>query len=197
MLKMMKAFQRLKRGHKDEKGITGLETAIILIAFVVVASVFAYTVLSAGIFSSQKAKEAVFAGLDKVTATMEPVGSVIAFGNETSQAVTNITFVVQTTGGEAIDMTEPTGDNVVVISYVDQNQYKEIDDWTVTFLGYNDSDALLERSEKAQINIDLSSLDTALGINTEFTLELKAPKGASLIVERMTPADIDPVMDLH
>ncbi|HUV53535.1 MAG TPA: archaellin/type IV pilin N-terminal domain-containing protein, partial [Dehalococcoidia bacterium] len=41
--------------RRDERGITGLETAIILIAFVVVASVFAYTVLSAGIFSSQKA----------------------------------------------------------------------------------------------------------------------------------------------
>ena len=37
---------------RNQRGITGLETAIILIAFVVVASVFAYTVLSAGIFSA-------------------------------------------------------------------------------------------------------------------------------------------------
>ena len=36
--------------YKEQKGITGLETAIILIAFVVVAAVFAYTVLSAGLF---------------------------------------------------------------------------------------------------------------------------------------------------
>jgi flagellin FlaB len=35
---------------RGEKGITGLETAIILIAFVVVASVFAYTVLVGGIY---------------------------------------------------------------------------------------------------------------------------------------------------
>ena len=48
-----------KKMHWDERGITGLETAIILIAFVVVASVFAYTVLSAGIFSSQKGQEVV------------------------------------------------------------------------------------------------------------------------------------------
>ncbi len=33
--------------YGNHKGITGLETAIILIAFVVVAAVFAYTVLSA------------------------------------------------------------------------------------------------------------------------------------------------------
>jgi flagellin FlaB len=49
----------LKALRRDERGITGLETAIILIAFVVVAAVFAYTVLSAGIFSSQKGQEAV------------------------------------------------------------------------------------------------------------------------------------------
>jgi flagellin-like protein len=39
--KMLKKFSRY------EKGIAGLETAIILITFVVVAAVFAYTTLSA------------------------------------------------------------------------------------------------------------------------------------------------------
>ena len=38
---------------QDERGITGLETAIILIAFVVVASVFAFTVLSTGVFLAE------------------------------------------------------------------------------------------------------------------------------------------------
>ena len=35
----------MQRIDFDQRGITGLETAIILIAFVVVASVFAFTVL--------------------------------------------------------------------------------------------------------------------------------------------------------
>ena len=35
----------IKRFHMDERGITGLETAIIHIALVVVSSVFAYTIL--------------------------------------------------------------------------------------------------------------------------------------------------------
>ena len=46
--------------HRGQKGITGLETAIILIAFVTVAAVLAYSVLSAGIFSSERGKEAVY-----------------------------------------------------------------------------------------------------------------------------------------
>ena len=44
-----------------QRGVTGLETAIILIAFVVVASVFAFTVLSTGIFSAERGKETVYA----------------------------------------------------------------------------------------------------------------------------------------
>ncbi len=50
------------RRYPGERGITGLETAIILIAFVVVASVFAFTVLSTGAFSSERGKETMFAG---------------------------------------------------------------------------------------------------------------------------------------
>ena len=42
--------------RRDEQGITGLETAIVLIAFVVVSSVFAFAALSTGLFSSDKAK---------------------------------------------------------------------------------------------------------------------------------------------
>ena len=63
---------------RDQRGVTGLEIAIILIAFVVVASVFAFTVLSAGIFSSERGKETVFAGLEEAQGTLEPKGRVTA-----------------------------------------------------------------------------------------------------------------------
>ncbi len=71
-------FRKLPR---NERGITGLETAIILIAFVVVASVFAYTVLSAGIFSAEKGKEAVYSGLEGARSSMELIGSVKAIAD--------------------------------------------------------------------------------------------------------------------
>ena len=70
---------RLPRGlHGGERGITGLETAIILIAFVVVAAVFAYTVLSAGIFSTQRSQETIYSGLEEATGSLEIKGGVIA-----------------------------------------------------------------------------------------------------------------------
>ena len=64
---------------RTQQGITGLETAIILIAFVVVASVFAFTVLSTGIFASERSKETVFVGIEKAQSSIEPRGSVIAY----------------------------------------------------------------------------------------------------------------------
>ena len=64
--------------NKREEGITGLETAIILIAFVIVASVFAFVVLSTGLFSADRGKETVFAGLDKARGNLEVRGAVTA-----------------------------------------------------------------------------------------------------------------------
>ena len=56
--------KHLSRGvWGDQRGVTGLETAIVLIAFVVVAAVFAFTVITTGLFSSEKAGETANAGL--------------------------------------------------------------------------------------------------------------------------------------
>ncbi len=66
--------------RRSERGITGLETAIILIAFVVVASVFAFTVLSTGLFSSERGKETVYAGLAQARGSVELKGSLVANG---------------------------------------------------------------------------------------------------------------------
>ena len=46
-----KFMKTLSSMHKEEKGMAGLATAIILIAFVTVAAVFSYAVLSAGLYS--------------------------------------------------------------------------------------------------------------------------------------------------
>src|SRR5512137_1738399 len=115
----------MKTLHEDERGITALETAIILMAFVVVASVFAYTVLSAGIFSSQKGQEAVYAGLSEARATMEIKGSMFAYGNTSgnTSTVTAVSFTLTNAmKGQAIDLTSNLGGNesVTIISYTDK-----------------------------------------------------------------------------
>jgi flagellin FlaB len=192
----------LKRLYKslrrDERGITGLETAIILIAFVVVASVFAYTVLSAGIFSSQKGQEAVYSGLSEARATMEIKGSMFAHG--ASGNVTEVSFTLTNAmKGQAIDLTPNSGGNesVTIISYTDKNQHVSNLTWGVTFIGKNNGDNLLEQDEQAVITAVLSGLIHSPTTYDIFTIEVKPVTGASLILNRTLPARIDPVMDLH
>ncbi len=89
-----------------ERGITGLETSIVLIAFVVVASVFAFTVLSAGVFSSEAAKQTILAGLRETRTVLRPHGSVFAFSADagTGAGVYRISFIVSNSlAGEPID----------------------------------------------------------------------------------------------
>ena len=64
--------------NKNESGQAALEAAIILIAFVVVASVFAFAVLSAGSASTARGEQAIYAGLKEVQSSMSIKGAVIA-----------------------------------------------------------------------------------------------------------------------
>ena len=85
-----------------QRGITGLETAIVLIAFVVVSSVFAFAALSTGLFSADKSKETINAGLSEARGTLEVRGSIIAKSNTTGDAIDEISFqVANAAGGEA------------------------------------------------------------------------------------------------
>lgn len=43
--------------NNDKKGLTGLETAIILISFVIVAAAFSFAVSNLGLFTTQKSGE--------------------------------------------------------------------------------------------------------------------------------------------
>jgi flagellin FlaB len=192
-------LKRLNKSlRRDERGITGLETAIILIAFVVVASVFAYTVLSAGIFSSQKGQEAIHAGLEEARASMELKGSVFADGDTVTEEATAVVFTLTNAlKGQKIDLSPTSGDHVTIISYTDANQHVEDIDWDVEFIGMDNGDDLLEMDEQAVITVDLSGLTTPPGAYSTFTISVKPATGAVLVVERTLPARIDTVMDLN
>ncbi len=209
---------------RNEKGITGLETAIILIAFVVVAAVFAYTALSAGLFSTQKAQEAVYSGLKEAQSTLELRGGVIATAGTTGAdgTIKQLTVVVSNVlGGEPVDFTEPNPNssnngiaaagspNKVVINYIDSRQVVNNLFWTMVPLGTSDGDDLLETGEKFQITIGsndegqdggnlLDALQVEnLSVNDTFTLEIITPIGAILVIERTTPPYIDTKMNLR
>ncbi|MBP8973458.1 MAG: hypothetical protein KBH93_06240 [Anaerolineae bacterium] len=189
--------------HRDESGQTALETAIILIAFVVVASVFAFTILSAGSSSTEKGEAAIYSGLKNVESSMTLKGAVIAEEVEDSGTVDTLTFTVALAGGgEPVDLTE---NKAVVIGYRDVDESISALEWSATFIVQQDGEAaddmMLEDGELAEITIDLASQTTPLktqpGPNSQFTLEVKPPTGAVLNITRTTPPSIEPVMELR
>ena len=99
---------KLNRLLKDQSGITALETAIILIAFVVVAAVFSFTILQAGTFSTERGREAIYSGIEQVSSSMEIVGSVKAERNPSATTeVMTLTFELQAvTAGGGTNMTD-------------------------------------------------------------------------------------------
>ena len=75
---------------QHQRGITGLESAIVLIAFTVVSSVFAFAVLSTGLFSADKSRETIHKGLGEARGTLEVKGSVV-IKSATTSGLTTIT----------------------------------------------------------------------------------------------------------
>jgi flagellin-like protein len=130
----------------DERGVTGLETAIILIAFVVVASVFAFTVLSTGIFSAERGKETVFAGLQEARGTIEPKGSVIANGiKKDTFSLANAAWTAQTNVSSTLDTTdkkEGTGSANIVVETA----------FTTGLAAYEDLAATVDLTDQTQVS---------------------------------------------
>jgi archaeal flagellin FlaB len=191
----MNTLRRLvSRAAREEEGITGLETAIILIAFVVVATVFAFVVLSTGLFSSERGKEAVYAGLQKTQGSLELRGSVIA--NTDGTAVTSIVFdLANAAAGTPVNLDPAATSNKMVIDYRDANVNATNIAWTVNFLVTGDSNNLLSEGELAEVTIDTSAQN--LGANQAFTIEVKPPLGGTMVIARTTPAGLDTVVDMH
>ena len=193
-------FDRLRKLIRDESGITALETAIILIAFVVVAAVFAFTVLSAGTVTTERGKEAIYSGLQEVSSSLELRGSVMAITNTVGISGTgkigHLVFTVgNVAGGSAIDLTDTSGQNKVVIDYRDASQYVSGVPWTVSWPVRRDDDNLLEDGELAKIDVDLTAVN--LGTDTNFAIEVKPPRGGVLIIDKTTPSYIDAVINFN
>ena len=188
----MKGFIQSVRRAAGERGITGLETAIVLIAFVVVAAVFAFVVLSTGLFSSERGKETVYAGLAKTRGSMALTGGVIASSNTTE--ITALTFdLTLAAGGDQVNLNPADTTNRTVMSYQDANNVVSDVTYTTTVITGN-TDKLLEAGELFEVNVDMTQAAlTAISLTTNatFTVEVKPPSGSYLVIQRTTPASIN------
>jgi len=91
----------IQKGHRHtHRGIIGIESAIVLIAFVIVAAALAFVVLNMGFSTTQKAKTAIIAAVEEAGSSLEVAGKITAAGwvSQNSLNVTNIPLKIVSGG---------------------------------------------------------------------------------------------------
>jgi len=210
---------------KDDNAFTGLEAAIVLIAFIVVAAVFSYVILGAGFFTTQKSQEVVHTGVQQASSSMEVIGNVYGIAEDstskesgTSAHLQYIKFTIgNTAGGTALDVskmvvtyTDPeirspdikyvTGDEATATTLVEAS--RTMDGKTDTTMGkwcilekVNANDDTI--LEPGEQFIIGVSTPTSAKVNVPFTVNLQPSVGAVFALKRTAPAGIYPVNILY
>ncbi len=205
---MMKLF-------KNEDAFTGLEAAIVLIAFIVVAAVFSYVMLGAGFFATGEAQKVVHTGSQQASTSLEIIGNVYgttdaAKTTAEAKSLANIEAlkfsVGNTAGGTPLDISQMLVTIVCegVSEVIPYDKGSSIvsggsstltaGHWAVTET-YNDVGGtvnhLLESGEQFVMEIKFSSTTAGkLKSNTPFSVNLQPAVGAVYPIKKTVPSNI-------
>lgn len=98
----------IRKGHRQShRGVIGVESAIVMIAFVIVAAALAFVVLNMGFSTTQKAKTTIVSSLSEASSALEVSGKVIGSGSNSELEVVGIPIKVAT-GGESVNLSNST-----------------------------------------------------------------------------------------
>lgn len=210
-MKVLKAILRQKRG------IVGIEAAIVLIAFVVIAAAMAYVVINMGFYSAQKAKSTIDKGIQEATSALELDGFLTGKTNVSNPAITYLAIPLKLAiGQEQVDMAANTvvvavqGGNFSLANIYGgvttstnvslANLMANVTGLNATCFIYNyesSTDTSIKQNAKAYLVINLS--DTyGLTSYTKVKIEIRTSRGAALLIQREIPGGLpsDKLVDL-
>ncbi len=106
----------IRKGHrKSHRGVIGVESAIVMIAFVIVAAALAFVVLNMGFSTTQKAKTTILSGLSEASSSLEISGKVKGIGCTSSTKGCTTPYLNATliplkiaSGGDAVNLQAST-----------------------------------------------------------------------------------------
>jgi flagellin FlaB len=203
---------------KNEDAFTGLEAAIVLIAFIVVAAVFSYVMLGAGFFATQEAQRTVHTGSQQASSSLEIIGNVYGKTSATTAYLDSIEFTIgNTAGGTPIDITQMLvtfvcGTTSVVIPFDGATSTNALGltdgvapqstvngKWYVT-ASYNNvgdqttseanKNKLLEPGEQFVLKVEFPNNGAALTPNTRFSVNLQPAIGAAYPIKKTVPSTL-------
>ena len=196
---------------KNRKGMLGVESAIILIAFVIVAAAFSFMVVNMGLFATQRGRDTISQGVQEASTPLILDGSILIRGTSDGK-VDAIIIPLKTLGVKYVPMANET---TVVSLRVENhtayaNIYNGIDDTdprgkdfsqlistvslggqttAVLFIENSDGDDSMDAQEKGLLIIYLGSGDEADKRENVF-VEIRPEKGAPLSIEFIVPSEL-------
>lgn len=193
----------MSTSNSSDAGFTGLEAAIVLVAFVVVASVFAYVVLTTGIIFSEESRSTVHQGIREAGSSVTVTGAVYGISKTHEYIDFIIIPVGLTAGSDPIDITTvsvrligPTHRVEIARNVPLVDVSPGIGKWSVQERLNGDSDHLLEAGEQYILNIS-PNVRTDCRPYGSFAVEIKPAGRAALRVERTVPGSIDTITPLY
>ena len=92
----------IRKGHRHtHRGIIGIESAIVLIAFVIVAAALAFVVLNMGFSTTQKAKTSIIAAVEEAGSSLEVAGKITSIGDVSNNVLNATTVPIKIVSGGA------------------------------------------------------------------------------------------------
>src|SRR5271157_320325 len=200
--------------RRNKQGIVGIEAAIVLIAFVVIAAALAYVVINMGFYAAQQSKSTINKGINEATSALELDGYITGLtsstGNVTALAIplklavaqaqvdlTNGTAVVAVQAGNfslaniySGSATSNQSDITTLISTVTPASNPGTTPNATAFI-YNSpsGNTVLQQNQKAYMVIWLSPT-YALTAYSSVTVEIRTSIGAALMIQRSIPGGL-------
>ncbi|ACL17679.1 flagellin [Methanosphaerula palustris] len=190
----------------NEAAFTGLEAAIVLIAFVVVASTFTYVVLGAGFFTTQKSQETVHTAVGQASSAVEIVGNVYGKGIAGTSIDTIVFSIGLAAGATPVDLnktvlTFSTGDTIETLAFAGSGSTDGSGTVTAGKWAISSQDNSLGAENKVLDSGEQFTItampSTALNAYAGFNIDVKPAAGAALAIHRTVPAYIDAVNLLY
>jgi flagellin FlaB len=193
-------IKTLRRFARNKKAISGLETAIVLIAFVIVASAFAYAVLNMGFLATQKSQQVVLGGLAAASSALVVDGPVYGYSTDLATCaalntcpnanMTSVIFWLKTaSGASSVDLNvnkttigfqNPrgvwpniynTGSSAALNYQVGGTTYTVAAGGATAIVWEVGSGNLLVTGQKVRVTIDLTKLSTGAPIGGVIALD--------------------------
>jgi flagellin FlaB len=179
----------------DDKGFTGLEAAIVLIAFVVVAAVFSYVVLGAGFFTTQKAQETVYKGVEQSTTNIQMIGNVYGLASTPATGIDQIRFTIGLApGAPSINLEKM---NIIVstptygpTTLIWANATSSTANTNFVALKNGDTSLGAQSTMTAGDQMEIRLNMTAVPKDTKINIEMRPGVGAALPFSKTTPPAI-------